>query len=97
MQFEKNELIDKLFEAVLKLKTTEECYAFFNDLCTVVEIEAMSIRLEAAKKLLEGRTYEEIQNTVNISSATLSRVSKALQYGKDGYKMIIQRVSRKNF
>ena len=66
-------------------------------MCTVVEIEAMSIRLEAAKKLLEGRTYEEIQNTVNISSATLSRVSKALQYGKDGYKMIIQRVSRKNF
>jgi len=83
--------VKSLFETILKLGTVEECYMFFEDLCTVKEIEAMSIRLLAAKKLLSGKTYEEILDEVDISSATLSRVSKAIQYGDGGYKKIIEK------
>lgn len=88
----KSELNDKLFNAILKLDSIEECYNFFEDLCTYKEIEAMAIRIEAAKKLLEGHTYEEILKEVNISSATLSRVSKALKYGPGGYKNVIDKL-----
>ncbi len=86
-----NDRIKELFETILKLETIEECYEFFEDLCTIKEIEAMSIRLLAAKKLLEGNTYEEILDKVDISSATLSRVSKAIQYGDGGYKKLIEK------
>ena len=86
-----NDRIKELFEKILKLETIEECYEFFEDLCTIKEIEAMSIRLLAAKKLLEGNTYEEILDKVDISSATLSRVSKAIQYGDGGYKKLIEK------
>lgn len=87
----KSEKMDDLFKAILKLESVEECYMFFEDLCTIKEMEAMSVRLLAAKKLLEGKTYEEILETVDISSATLSRVSKAIQYGDGGYKKIIKK------
>lgn len=83
--------LTKLFEGILKLKTTEECYKFFEDLCTIKELEAMSTRFQAAIKLLDGKTFEEILDTVSISSATLSRVSKAIKYGDGGYQMIIRR------
>ncbi|MDR1831205.1 MAG: hypothetical protein LBQ97_00515 [Fusobacteriaceae bacterium] len=85
---------DKLFTAFLKLKNLDECYAFFEDICTVKEIDAMATRLEAAKLLSRGFTYEEILKTIDISSATLSRVSRCLKYGPGGYRLIIDRVTR---
>lgn len=87
----KSERIDELFKTILKLESIEECYMFFEDLCTIKEMEAMSVRLLAARKLLDGKTYEEILESVDISSATLSRVSRAIQYGDGGYKKIIQK------
>lgn len=86
----KNIDVDKLFEEILKLKTLEECYDFFDDLCTYKEVEAFSERVKAAKMLLDGKTYEEITKETNISSATLSRVSKCVKYG-NGYKTILER------
>ncbi len=91
----KNPINDALFEAFLKLKNLEECYKFFEDICTYKEIEAMGNRLEAAKMLDQGKTYEEILKDTKISSTTLSRVSKALKYGDGGYKLIIDRVNKK--
>ena len=91
----KNPTNDALFEAFLKLETIEECYAFFEDICTFKEIEAMGTRFEAAKLLDKGKTYEEILKDINISSSTLSRVSKALKYGTGGYELIINRLKEK--
>ena len=91
----KNTENDELFEAILKLDSIEECYMFFEDLCTVKEIESMAIRLHAAKSLLKGETYEKTLENVNISSATLSRVSKAIKYGDGGYKKIIEKCGNK--
>ena len=80
----------ELFEAILRLNTLEECGAFFEDLLTYKEAESMSQRVHAAKLLLEGKTYEQIIAETNISSATLSRVSKCVRYG-EGYKTILKR------
>ena len=91
----RNEENNELFEAILKLESIEECYMFFEDLCTVKEIESMAIRLHAAKSLLKGETYEKTLENVNISSATLSRVSKAIKYGDGGYKKIIEKCGNK--
>jgi TrpR-related protein YerC/YecD len=90
----KNESNDKLFRAILELKNVGECYNFFEDICTYKEIDAMATRLESAKLLDKGFTYEEILKKIEISSATLSRVSRALKYGPGGYKMIIDRVKK---
>lgn len=90
----KNTLNDELFETILGLSSLEECYAFFEDLCTVKEIEAMAQRLRAAKLLGEGKTYEQIIGETDISSATLSRVSKCLQYG-EGYRAVLAKESGK--
>lgn len=87
----KNELNDSLFEAILSLDSVEECYKFFIDLCTIKELEAMANRFEAAKRLNAGMKYNDILNSVNISSATLSRVSRALKYGEGGYLEIIKK------
>jgi len=89
MDILKSEQNDKLFETILKLKTVDDCYMFFEDLCTYKEIEAMAQRLTAAKLLSQGKTYEQITEITDISSATLSRVSKCLQYG-GGYKKFIK-------
>ena len=91
----RNEENNELFEAILSLETIEDCYMFFEDLCTVEEIEKMAVRLHAAKKLLHGETYEKTLESVNISSATLSRVSKAIKYGDGGYKKIIEKCGNK--
>ncbi len=80
----------ELYEAILKLKTEDECAAFFEDLCTVKEIEAMNQRVKSAKMLLDGKTYTEIMANTEISSATLSRVSKCVQYGT-GYKTVLKK------
>lgn len=79
-----------LYEAILKLETMEECKNFFDDLCTYKEIEQMSQRIEVAQMLLAGATYDEVIAKTNISSATLSRVSKCIKRGK-GYNTVLKK------
>ena len=90
----RNETIDALFDAILSLETREECYDFFEDLCTVKEISDMAQRLEAAKLLLDGSTYEQIVKTVEISTATISRINRCIQYGTGGYRDTIEKVQK---
>jgi TrpR-related protein YerC/YecD len=80
--------IESLYETILKLKTVEDCKLFFEDVCTYKEVEQMAQRIAAAKLLLEGKTYEEVIKETDISSATLSRVSKCVKYG-NGYRKIL--------
>ena len=80
--------IESLYEMILKLKTAEDCKLFFEDVCTYKEVEQMAQRIAAAKLLLEGKTYEEVIKETDISSATLSRVSKCVKYG-NGYRKIL--------
>ncbi|HOJ10790.1 MAG TPA: YerC/YecD family TrpR-related protein [Clostridiales bacterium] len=89
-------LIDKLFEAVLLLKDAEECYKFFEDICTIAEIKALAQRLEVARLLREKKTYNDISDLTGASTATISRVNRALNYGADGYNMILDRLDSKN-
>ena len=89
----KNETVDALFDAILSLESREECYAFFEDLCTVKEISDMAQRLEAAKLLLGGRTYAQIVKEVKISTATISRINRCIQYGTGGYQSVIEKIS----
>ena len=91
----RNETIDALFDAIISLETREECYDFFEDLCTVKEISDMAQRLEAAKLLLDGSTYEQIVKTVEISTATISRINRCIQYGTGGYRQTIEKVREK--
>lgn len=88
----KDPLIDKLFEAVLSLKNTEECYRFFEDICTVAELKSLAQRLGVAKMLEANKTYGEIAEKTGASTATISRVKRALNYGADGYKMVFGRI-----
>lgn len=80
---------DLLFQSILKLKSIDDCYDFFDDLCTYKEIDAMAQRVEAAKLLMEKQTYEQIISRTNISSATLSRVSRCVRFGK-GYTKFVK-------
>lgn len=80
--------IESLYETILKLKTVEDCKLFFEDVCTYKEVEQMAQRIATAKLLLEGKTYEEVIKETDISSATLSRVSKCVKYG-NGYRKIL--------
>ncbi|MFI3229859.1 MAG: YerC/YecD family TrpR-related protein [Bacillota bacterium] len=84
-----NELQKALFEAILKLDSIDDCKLFFNDLCTNKEMEKMAQRVKAAELLLEGKTYHQVIEETEISSATLSRVSRCVQYGT-GYKSFIK-------
>lgn len=86
---------DTLYRAVLALKDVDECRRFFTDLCTVAELRAMEQRLEVAQLLSEGRIYNDILVRTGASSATISRVNRALQYGADGYKTILPRLEDK--
>ena len=83
-----------LFEAILALKDQEECRAFFQDLCTVAELKAMAQRLEVAQLLDQGLIYNDILQRTRASSATISRVNRALQYGADGYKTVLPRLGK---
>ena len=82
---------DALFRAILSLETLEECYDFFEDLCTMKELEDMAQRVTAARLLLEGSTYEQIVKRVAISTATISRINRCIQYGSGGYGKILRR------
>ena len=90
----RNETIDALFDAILSLETREECYDFFEDLCTMKELADMVQRVEAAKMLLSGNTYEQIVKNVEISTATISRVNRSLNYGADGYTIVFSRIKK---
>lgn len=86
--------LDYLFEAILKLKNVEECYAFFDDLCTVQELKALSQRLHVAKMLSDARVYIDIVAETGASTATISRVNRSLHYGADGYKIVFERMPK---
>ena len=85
--------VDTLFEAILSLKTVEECYAFFEDACTIKEIIEIAQRLKAAKMLRNGVNYAEISKETGMSTATISRVNKCLEYGNGGYNIVLDRVN----
>ena len=88
----RTEQVDDLFDAVLKLKTREEAYKFFEDLCTIAEIKSMAQRWAVAKKLDFGETYIDIATETGASTATISRVKRYLEYGADGYRLILDRM-----
>ena len=90
----KDELNDQLCNAVLQLKTVEECYQFFEDICTISELKAMSQRLEVAKMLQKRHTYDEIVGRTGASTATISRVKRCLNYGADGYNLVFERLNQ---
>jgi len=89
----RTEAVDHLFQAILTLKNPEECYIFFEDVCTVNEILSLSQRYEVARMLREKRTYLEIAKQTGASTATISRVNRSLNYGNDGYDMVFKRIS----
>ena len=88
--------MDRLFEAILTLKSVEECYDFFGDLCTVPELAEMSKRLEAASLLKSGVVYTDIAEKTGLSTATISRINRCIQYGPGGYHEIIERTKQKD-
>ena len=90
----RNEAVDELFDAVLQLRDREECYKFFEDVCTVNELQSLSQRFEVAKMLTEGKTYLDIAEKTGASTATISRVNRSLLYGSDGYNMVFSRMRK---
>ncbi len=85
--------VDRLFQTILNLQTLDECYAYFEDLCTVKEVLDMAQRLDTAILLSKGLSYQKIAEQVTVSSATIGRVSKCLNYGSGGYKQAIDKLS----
>ncbi len=90
----KDPLLDQLFESILTLQSVEECYVFFDDLCTVNELRSLAQRLEVARMLLKGHTYQQIEQETGASTATISRVKRCLNYGNDGYKLVLERIGK---
>ena len=88
------ESVDRLFQTILNLQTLEECYDYFEDICTIKEILDMSQRLDTAILLSQGFSYQKIAEQVEVSSATIGRVSKCLNYGSGGYKKAIDQLSQ---
>jgi len=88
----KTPAMDYLFDAVLTLKSREECYSFFEDVCTINELFTISQRLMVAKMLTEGKTYIDISESTGASTATISRVNRSLEYGNDGYNIAMKRI-----
>ncbi len=85
---------DRLFDAILSLKSEEECYRFFDDLCTIGELQAMTQRLEVARLLREGKTFTQISEETGVSSATITRVNKCISYGTGGYELALDRCKK---
>ncbi|MBQ4522190.1 MAG: TrpR YerC/YecD [Lachnospiraceae bacterium] len=88
----RTEELSQLFQGILQLKTEEECYQFFEDVCTINELRSIAQRFDVAVKLSKKQTYTEIEESTKASSATISRVNRALNYGKDGYRLVIERM-----
>ena len=89
-------MYDRLFEAILALKDKEECASFFDDLCTTKELQDMSSRFDVALMLHEGKNYNEIIEATGASSATISRVNRCLNYGRGGYRSVIEKREKKD-
>ena len=90
----RSQAVDQLFEAVLRLETREECYDFFEDICTVNELLSLSQRLEVAGMLRDKKTYLDIAEKTGASTATISRVNRSLNYGNDGYNLVFERMEQ---
>ena len=88
-----SESMDRLFETISRLNSKEECQAYFEDLCTIKELQDMAQRLDAAILLSRGYSYKKIMESVNISTATIGRVSKCLNYGSGGYQAVIRKLN----
>lgn len=86
----------EMYRAILQLKNTDECFRFFQDLCTVPELNAMEQRFEVARLLDKGLIYTDILEQTGASSATISRVNRSLHYGQDGYRIVIERLDSEN-
>ena len=86
--------MDELFKAILTLDTVDECYAFFDDLCTISELKAMAQRLQVARMLDDKYVYSSVVKETGASTATISRVNRCLNYGNDGYKTVIERLKQ---
>lgn len=87
--------LDQLFQAILSLKDLEESYRFFDDLCTINEIQSLAQRLEVARMLRDGNTYHKIETETGASTATISRVKRCLNYGNDAYELVFDRLHNK--
>ncbi len=87
----KSPAVDSLFEAILSLDNKDECYRFFEDICTITELKSITQRLDVARKLDEGASYTEIAESTGASTATISRVKRYLTYGADGYRLVLDR------
>ena len=90
----RTEAVDHLFQAILTLQNKDECYDFFEDVCTINEILSLSQRYEVATMLREKRTYQDIAQETGASTATISRVNRSLNYGNDGYDMVFKRLAK---
>ena len=90
----KTEAVDTLFDAILSLENRDECYSFFEDLCTVNELLSLSQRFEVAEMLKDHKTYLEIAEKTGASTATISRVNRSLNYGNDGYELVFKRINK---
>ncbi len=91
----RNDQTDLMMQAVLELTSQEDAYRFFEDICTIAEIKSMAQRIEVAKLLRQGVTYQEIARETGASSATISRVNRALLYGADGYRRVLDALDEK--
>lgn len=91
-----NKIIDQFFEAILAIRDMEECYEFFDDLCTKNELQLIAQRLEVAKLLKEGCTYQKIEELTGASTATISRVKRSVSYGNKSYDLILDRLIKKS-
>ncbi len=87
------ELTDHLFHAVLSLESLDECYKFFEDVCTIKEIQEIAQRLEVARLLKEGKAYSDVAKETGASTATISRVNKCISYGSGGYQIVLERLN----
>ena len=96
MQNLRSESFDRMFRAVLQLKSVEECYAFFEDICTIRELKDISQRFEVAVLLDRGLNYQEVARQTGVSSTTICRVKRCLDYGSGGYQLVIDRMGENN-
>ena len=92
----KNDSLDRLFQSFLNLESIDECYAYFEDLCTVKELSDMSQRLDTAILLSQGMSYQKIAEQVDVSSATICRVNKCYNYGAGGYRAAIEKLPKED-
>ncbi|NLJ78271.1 MAG: TrpR-like protein YerC/YecD [Tissierellia bacterium] len=88
-----DERIDRFFKGILSLESMDECYRFFEDICTINEIKSIAQRLEIADLLMKDRTYSEIEEETGVSTATISRIKRALNYGAGGYGIVLERLN----